>query len=189
MVSKKQAFKARMKSYFVETDTSLLGGSLWKVKMWRKVNSTWNQMINAILQQEQLTQRKAPEGEQVLSTSIVIRRVEFSRYSCFWKHSIHNIHEFIKLGTTCLEPWVSGCIHPLIGGHGKVANLWYLSNVRPTVGCGFGIKQPLFFDNLGKVIFAPDTTGSRWGGWPRAPGGPPCRREKPTGGKWAWFEI
>ena len=34
-----------------------------------------------------------------------------------------DIHYIIELGTTCMEPWVSGCIHPLIGGHGKVAHL------------------------------------------------------------------
>ena len=38
--------------------------------------------------------------------------------------NIHS-HSIIKLGTTCMEPRVSGCIHSLIGGHGKVAHLLY----------------------------------------------------------------
>ena len=54
-------------------------------------------------------------------------------FQVFLFHKIFNSHSPMKVDTTCMEPWVSGCIHPLIGGHCKVAHLCHKMWV-----CSFG---------------------------------------------------
>ena len=54
-------------------------------------------------------------------------------FQVFLFHKIFNSHSPMKLDITCMEPWVSGCIHPLIGGHCKVAHLCHKMWV-----CSFG---------------------------------------------------